>query len=125
MLNQPRVARPSVLRRMPNDAQSLDAYLEADLVAIAAAQRYRRRRVVACADLARPTRVSVDGCECINFCSNDYLGLSTHPDVRNAFATAAERYGVGSGASHLVTGHGPEHHALEEELAAFVGTSRA
>ena len=42
----------------------------------------------------------------INFCSNDYLGLSSHPQVVRAFAAAAARFGVGSGASHLVTGHG-------------------
>ena len=110
---------------MPDSARSLDTYLDADLAAITAAQRYRRRRVVSCTDLDNPTRVNVDGRECIHFCSNDYLGLSTHASVREAFATAANRYGVGSGASHLITGHGPEHHALEEELAAFIGTPRA
>ncbi len=49
--------------------------------------------------------VRVDGRECINFCSNDYLGLSGHVDVRRAMAAAIERHGVGSGAAHLVTGH--------------------
>ena len=61
----------------------------------------------------------------INFCSNDYLGLSSHPQVVRAFAAAAARFGVGSGASHLVTGHGVEHEALEAELAAFTGRERA
>ena len=61
----------------------------------------------------------------VNFCSNDYLGLASHPDVVRAFQDAAAKYGVGSGASHLVTGHGPEHHALEESLAAFTGRERA
>ena len=42
-----------------------------------------------------------------------------------AFQDAAAKYGVGSGASHLVTGHGPEHEALEEELAAFTGREKA
>jgi 8-amino-7-oxononanoate synthase len=60
-----------------------------------------------------------------NFCSNDYLGLSGHPEVVRAFASAAARFGVGSGASHLVTGHGVEHEALEAELAAFTGRERA
>lgn len=63
--------------------------------------------------------------EAVNFCSNDYLGLSAHPEVVRAFADAAMKYGVGSGASHLVTGHGREHEALEEELAAFTGRDRA
>ena len=60
-----------------------------------------------------------------DFCSNDYLGLKDHPEVRRAFIEAAEKYGVGSGASHLVTGHGPEHEALEQELAVFSGRERA
>ncbi len=65
------------------------------------------------------------GAGVINFCSNDYLGLSAHPEVIRAFQDAASKYGVGSGASHLVTGHGPEHEALENELAAFTGRERA
>ncbi len=60
-----------------------------------------------------------------NFCSNDYLGLAAHPDVVRAFTEAAARHGVGSGASHLVTGHGIEHEALEQELAAFTGREKA
>jgi 8-amino-7-oxononanoate synthase len=60
-----------------------------------------------------------------DFCSNDYLGLARHSDVTRAFADAANRYGVGSGASHLVTGHGIEHEALEEELAGFTGREKA
>jgi 7-keto-8-aminopelargonate synthetase-like enzyme len=42
----------------------------------------------------------------VNFCSNDYLGLANHPEVTRAFVDAASKHGVGSGASHLVTGHG-------------------
>src|SRR5688572_7255613 len=61
----------------------------------------------------------------LNFCSNDYLGLSNHPEVTRAFVDAAGTHGVGSGASHLVTGHGPEHEALEEELAHFTGRQQA
>jgi len=61
----------------------------------------------------------VDGVELVNFCSNDYLGLAQHPLLRAAMANAAQRYGVGSGASHLVTGHHPEHTQLEEALAAY------
>lgn len=61
----------------------------------------------------------------INFCSNDYLGLSQHIEVVRAFTEAATKYGVGSGASHLVTGHGPEHEGLESDLAAFTGRERA
>jgi 8-amino-7-oxononanoate synthase len=55
------------------------------------------------------------------FCSNDYLGLATHPALAAALGTAA----AGSGASHLVTGHQAVHHRLEEALADFVGRERA
>jgi 8-amino-7-oxononanoate synthase len=69
--------------------------------------------------------VTVEGRDCIAFCSNDYLGLADHPRVVAAFVAAAQRWGVGSGASHLVSGHDSEHQALEEELAAFVRRPRA
>ena len=60
----------------------------------------------------------------INFCSNDYLGLAAHPELIKSFQKAAELYGVGSGASHLVIGHHQEHHLLEQELAEFLGVER-
>jgi 8-amino-7-oxononanoate synthase len=63
--------------------------------------------------------------EAVNFCSNDYLGLSGHPEVVRAFADAALKHGVGSGASHLVSGHTREHEVLEEALAAFTGREKA
>lgn len=73
--------------------------------------------------LKRRRRTDLGGL--VNFCSNDYLGLKTHPEITRAFIGAAERYGVGSGAADLVTGHGPEHEALEEDLAAFTGREKA
>jgi 8-amino-7-oxononanoate synthase len=87
--------------------------------------RYRTRRCVETPDLSRPTHVLVDGRACVSFCSNDYLGLASHPDVVAAGVAATRKYGVGSGASHLVTGHGPEHEALEAEIASFTGRERA
>ncbi len=105
---------------------SLAATLSAALEEIRAADLYRTRRVVeAFAAPGTSPQVIVGGERRINFCGNDYLGISQHPAVRAAFIEAAQRLGVGSGASHLVTGHGIEHHALEEELAQFVGRPRA
>jgi 8-amino-7-oxononanoate synthase len=106
--------------------QALPATLAAALEDIRAAGLYRTRRVVeAFADPDSSIAVIVEGERRVNFCANDYLGLSRHPQVRAAFIEAAQRFGVGSGASHLVTGHSSEHHALEEELATFVGRPRA
>src|SRR6187401_1861736 len=73
--------------------------------------------------LKRRRRTDVGGL--VNFFSNDYLGLKAHPEVTCAFIAAAEKHGVGSGAADLVTGHGPEHEALEDELAAFTGREKA
>ena len=55
-------------------------------------------------------------------CSNNYLGLADHPRVREAAADAAMRYGVGAGASRLVSGNMTIHRRLEEQLAEFKGT---
>lgn len=69
--------------------------------------------------------VVVDGEPLLQFCSNDYLGLASHPDVIRAMQQGAERWGVGGGASHLVMGHSTPHHQLEEALAEFTGRPRA
>jgi len=60
-----------------------------------------------------------------NFSSNDYLGLSQHPAVIRAWQQGAERYGVGSGGSGHVSGYTTAHRELEEELADWLGYSRA
>ena len=70
-------------------------------------------------------RVEVDGENLLSFCSNDYLGLARHPSLRAAAGRGAEEYGVGSGASHLITGHSAPHHELERDLAEFVGLPAA
>ncbi|MES2917555.1 MAG: 8-amino-7-oxononanoate synthase [Pseudomonadota bacterium] len=95
--------------------------LEDALARKRAAGLYRRRRLIGSAQCSR---LVVDGRELLNFCSNDYLGLASDPRLTAAFTRAAERWGVGSGASHLVCGHTLEHHALEDELAAFTGRER-
>lgn len=84
----------------------------------------RRRREVR--RLAHDTaEIELDGSRCLDFCSNDYLGLAAHPRVTEAFIAAAREHGVGARASHLISGHQGEHGALEEELAAFTGRERA
>lgn len=87
-----------------------------------AAHLYRSRRVV---QSVQGVEVTVDGRRLLNFCSNDYLGLAGHPKLIEAFTTAANEYGVGSGAAHLISGHSRHHHELEQELAEFTGRPRA
>ncbi|QWD93407.1 8-amino-7-oxononanoate synthase [Polynucleobacter asymbioticus] len=53
------------------------------------------------------------------FCSNDYLGLANHPALVTALSDGAQKYGVGSGASHLISGHSRAHELLENQLARF------
>ena len=87
--------------------------------------RRRRATVDAYPQKGSHTEVIVDGARLVDFSSNDYLGLAAHPALATAMAECAMRYGAGSGASHLICGHGREHAALEEELAAFIGRPRA
>jgi 8-amino-7-oxononanoate synthase len=100
----------------------LDQILAPALAERRAANLYRQRRLL---ESAQTPQVQVNGKDYTAFCSNDYLGLANHPAVISALQEAATRYGVGSGASHLVNGHSAEHHALEEELAAFCGRDSA
>ena len=96
--------------------------LHTELIRLKEESLYRRRRI---SDSATGVRLRVDEKELLSFCSNDYLGLANHPDVIKALQQGAARWGVGSGASHLVNGHTSAHHALEEELAAFTQRPRA
>lgn len=83
--------------------------------------RRRRREVVP----EQGARLRVDGESLLAFCSNDYLGLSQDPLLRQAVHTAVDRYGVGAGASPMVSGHSVANAALERELAQAVGLPRA
>jgi 8-amino-7-oxononanoate synthase len=83
---------------------------------------YRSRQVL---DGPQGVNVTLDGREYLSFCSNDYLGLANHPEVVAAFHQGLDRYGAGSGAAHLITGHSRAHHELEAALADFVQRPRA
>jgi len=82
---------------------------------------YRTRKV--CEGQQGPRQVC-DNKQVLSFCSNDYLGLAAEPELAESMRKATEKYGVGSGAAHLVNGHSYAHHALEEELADFLGRER-
>jgi len=83
---------------------------------------YRRRQTL---EGPQNVEIQIDGKTYVSFCSNDYLGLASHPAVIDALKAGADRFGVGSGAAHLITGHSYAHQALEEALADFVGRPRA
>ncbi|MGH8397790.1 MAG: 8-amino-7-oxononanoate synthase [Gammaproteobacteria bacterium] len=107
---------------MNNSAQRLDDSLRDDLETLKTRSLYRLRRVI---DGPQGAELIVDGVRCLNFSSNDYLGLAGHPALRDAARRALDQHGLGSGAAHLITGHTRAHAALEEELAAFVQRPRA
>ena len=97
-------------------ADPLIRTLERSLADRVARGLVRRRRVVQ--SRAGP-RIVVDGRELVGFAGNDYLGLAGDPALARAAAAAAERWGVGATASHLLCGHYAPHQDLEHELAAF------
>ena len=96
--------------------------LEVGLVKLAAGGLFRRRRTL---DAPCGPEAVVEGRRVVAFCSNDYLGLANHPALVAAVREAAGRWGVGSGASHMVSGHLRPHAELESRLATFVGRDRA
>jgi len=96
--------------------------LAAALAAIRTRHQYRRRAVM---ETPQGAEIVIDGTPYLSFCSNDYLGLANHPQMIAALKEGADKYGVGSGASHLVTGHQRPHHELEEALAEFTQRPRA
>ena len=105
------MARPSLHDRVEAQRAQRDAL-----------GRLRVRRTVTRRD---GVRCEVDGRWLVNFCSNDYLGLSQQFAVTEAMQYSAAREGAGGIASHLVCGHHAAHDALERELADWLGTARA
>ena len=100
--------------------------IEEQLADLGAQDLLRRRRVTGSPSDAV---VEVDGRQMLAFCSNDYLGLAAHPLVRQALEEGVKKYGAGSGASHLISGHSRAHEELEMRLAAtqapFIDEARA
>lgn len=91
--------------------------LDAGLAEIDRQHLRRRHRVVSTP--CQP-HLSADGRDVLAFASNDYLGLAAHPKVVEALIEGAQRYGAGSGASHLISGHSQAHAELEDALADFM-----
>jgi 8-amino-7-oxononanoate synthase len=91
--------------------------LERDALALT---RQRRIAESASAPHQRLTHGEQPARDQLTFCSNDYLGLANHPALIHALAEGAQRYGAGSGASHLINGHSRAHVLLEDALADFL-----
>ncbi len=89
---------------------------------LAQADQLRHRRLVSS---AQDASMVIDGQRVMSFASNDYLGLANHPRVVEATMRALKKYGLGAGASHMVTGHMQPHDELEERLAKFVSLPKA
>ena len=102
--------------------KSMDALLQAQLDQRRSEHLYRTRLNVAS---GCSSTLKIDGQSLVNFCSNDYLCLAGHPEISHALKKAADQYGTGSGASHLISGHSEVHQALEQQLADFTGRPRA
>jgi 8-amino-7-oxononanoate synthase len=96
--------------------------IEARLAELKALGLHRRTRLVSG---PQGPHVLLDGKPVLLLCSNNYLGLADHPKVREAAAEAAMRWGVGAGASRLVSGTMTVHRRLEERLAEFKGQESA
>ena len=91
-------------------------FVEKRLASLQAADRFRFLRTV---ETEQDSRIVLDGHAVVLFCSNNYLGLANHPDIKEAAREAATRYGCGSGSSRLISGNMHLHEELEARIAAF------
>jgi len=98
------------------------AYLSAELASLHEQGLYRRLRVL---DTEQRARTSIDHRSVINLSSNNYLGLTTHPRLRERAVAALEQLGVGTGSVRPIAGTMAIHMGLEQRLAAFKKTEAA
>ena len=101
------------MTKSPTQTDSASPYAARWAAALAARRAEDLYRARATLDGPQGVEVDVAGERLLAFCSNDYLGLANHPDVRAAFVAGAQRYGVGAGAAHLLSGHSAAHRGLE------------
>ena len=99
---------------------SFREYLKSHLGAIRAAGTWKGERFI-----ATPQGVRIrlaDGCDVLNLCANNYLGLAQHPDVRAAAHEALDRWGYGLASVRFICGTQDVHKQLEGKLSEFLGT---
>jgi 8-amino-7-oxononanoate synthase len=92
---------------------------------LSALSRKSLRRQLRTLDETEGTLIRIEDRTLVNFASNDYLGLSQHPALREAAKQAIDRFGVGTGASRLITGSTALHARLEEQLSLLKTTEAA
>ena len=94
-------------------------HLRDEIAGVKAAGLYKEERVIAS---PQAPDIEVAGHEVINFCANNYLGLSDHPDLVAAARAALPRYGYGMSSVRFICGTQSDHKELEGRLSAFLGT---
>jgi len=103
--------------------KNVQAKLQAEIEAIKSAGLYKKERVIITPQSAAIKVAS--GEEVLNFCANNYLGLSSHPDVIEAAKKAIDTHGFGMSSVRFICGTQDIHKELERKIAAFVGTEDA
>ena len=100
----------------------LDSFIDDELLLLEQSGLKRRLRLV---QGAQGKRITLDGRQVLNFCSNNYLGLADDGRLKAAAVKAIDEEGWGSGASRLICGNLTAHQALEKKLSQFKGTESA
>jgi 8-amino-7-oxononanoate synthase len=96
--------------------------LEQKIAQRKAAKLYRELHTT---DSMGQNRIYVTGKHCLDFSSNDYLGLKNHPKINKALIKGCKSHGFGSGSSALVSGYSSSHKATEEKFSQWLGTDKA
>jgi len=100
--------------------KTLQPVLQKELAEIEQAGLFKRERIITTPQGA-DIKVST-GDEVINFCANNYLGLSSHPKVIEAAKKAIDQYGYGMSSVRFICGTQDIHKELEAKISAFLGT---
>ncbi|MFM7728616.1 MAG: aminotransferase class I/II-fold pyridoxal phosphate-dependent enzyme, partial [Flavobacteriales bacterium] len=95
-------------------------HLAAELTAIEEAGLYKRERIITTPQGA--VIKTSDGNEVLNFCANNYLGLSSHPMVLEAAKKAIDTHGFGMSSVRFICGTQDIHKELEQKIAEFLHT---
>ena len=104
-------------------SENIDAQITEELKAIREAGLYKRERTITSPQAARIT--TIEGGEVLNFCANNYLGLSSHPRVIEAAIKTIDSHGYGMSSVRFICGTQDIHKELEAKIAAWIGTEDA